>query len=72
MSNRSIRDERQDVSKRAGAPGRGSLFGKKAPPGTPSPGPATDPATRDISVGGAIKKLKGRKGQIDKAIEDAS
>ena len=63
MSNRSLRDERQ----RAGAPGRGSLFGKKAPPAPAG----TDPATRDLSVAGAARKIGGRKRQIDKAIEDA-
>lgn len=72
MPNRSIRDEMQDVSKRAGAPSRGSLFGKKSPPDTPAATPVGDSATRDISIGGAIDKIKARKGQIDKAIEDAS
>lgn len=63
MGNRSMRDERQ----RAGAPGRGSLFGKKPPLATAS----TDPATRDLSLKGAGEKLSGRKRQLDKAIEDA-
>lgn len=66
MGNRSVRDEKQGVG-RAGAPGRGSLFGKK--PATPTT--SQDPATRDISVAGAAQKISGRKRQIDKAIEDA-
>lgn len=72
MPNRSIRDEKQDVSKRAGAPGRGSLFGKKTPPGTPASPAATDMATRDLSVAGAALKIRERKSRIDKAIDDAS
>lgn len=66
MGNRSIRDEKQGIG-RAGAPGRGSLFGKKPAPAAAS----QDSATRDISVQGAAAKLGGRKRQIDKAIEDA-
>lgn len=62
MPNRSIKDER-DAPPRAGAPGAGSLFGKKRM----NPPPPKDPATEDITVGGAIDKLKGRKAKIDEA-----
>lgn len=55
MSNRSIRDERQ----RAGAPGRGSLFGKKKPPAASAVPP------RETGAG------KRRDQQIDKAMKDA-
>jgi hypothetical protein len=63
MGNRSMRDERQ----RAGAPGRGSLFGKKPTPDTPEAPPPSDSPTKDLSVVGAARKLRGRKARIDEA-----
>lgn len=65
MPSRSIRDER-DVAKRAGAPGRGSLLGKKKPPTLAAP---KDSSTKDLSVVGAAGKLRGRKQRIDDAVD---
>lgn len=63
MGNRSMRDERQ----RAGAPGRGSLFGKKPTPDTPAPSTPADSPTKDLSVEGAARKIRSRKSRIDEA-----
>lgn len=68
MPNRSIKDER-DTSKRAGAPGRGSLFGKKEPPSKSSGSKKGD---SDLSAYGAGRKLIQRKARLDRAIDEAS
>lgn len=84
MPNRSIRDERQaDRDGNQTSPARNkispptqSAFGPVSS-SDPAPPPAKavpgdDPATKDLSVAGAVKAIQQHKYALDKAIDDAS
>lgn len=63
MPNGSRKDER-DTSMRAGAPGPGSLIGKKTPKTTPSS------TSTDLSVSGAINTIKDKQYRDRKLIDE--
>lgn len=81
MPNRSIRDERQAADeappkRNKVSPPTQSAFGPASASDPAPPSDATaaapDPATKDLSVGGTIGKIKQYEYAQDKAIDDQS